>query len=63
MQQAQEYIKERGFKEATVGADINEVELQGLYQRWGFTDLVKEVPAQVVDTHKHPTYFLYKKKL
>lgn len=63
MRQVQERIKARGFTSATVGADVDEEELQALYQRWGFTDLVKGVPQQQIDGHTHPTYFLYKKRL
>ncbi len=54
-------IKQKGFKEITIGAYIHEPEIQNLYNKWGFTKKIKER----VDTSEgsEQPYILFLKNL
>lgn len=54
-------IKEKGFKEVTIGAYIHEPEIQKLYNKWGFTEKIKE-GVDTSDGSEQP-YILFLKKL
>ncbi len=56
-----ERIKEKGFSEVTIGAYKHEPEIQKLYEKWGFTEFVKEAIEETTDGK--PTYLLFLKKL
>jgi len=56
-----ELIKEKGFKEVTIGAYIHEPEIENLYKKWGFTEKIKE-GIDTSDGSEQP-YILYLKKL
>lgn len=58
--EAFELIKKKGYKEATIGAYKHETEIQNLYNKWGFTEKVKEK----IDTDGNgEEYILFLKKL
>lgn len=42
MNYALQHIRERGFTEATIGAYTHEPHIQELYNKWGFTEKIKE---------------------
>jgi len=56
-----EIIKEKNFKEVTIGAYVDEPRTQKLYNRWGFTEQIKEC----IDTYNgnRSCYILLLKKL
>lgn len=43
MERALQSIRQKGYTEATIGAYADEPHLRHLYQKWGFTQFVKEV--------------------
>lgn len=61
MQRVLERIKEKGFHEVTIGAYHHEPEIQALYQKWGFTEFVKEGIEET--TEGKPRFLLFLKKL
>ncbi len=56
-----ERIKENGFTEVTIGAFKHDLEIQKLYERWGFTELIKEAIEE--STEGKPKFLLFLKKL
>jgi|SaaInlStandDraft_4_1057021.scaffolds.fasta_scaffold152120_1 ribosomal protein S18 acetylase RimI-like enzyme len=56
-----ELIKDKGFKEVTIGSYKHEPEIQTLYKKWGFTERIKEG----VDTSdgSEREYILFLKRL
>ena len=64
-------IKDKGFKEVTIGADNNDGErLTFMYKSWGFSELVKlqNIDYHYIDKDNKPTYYeepygLYLKRL
>lgn len=61
MQRVLERIKEKGFNEVTIGAYHHEPEIQALYQKWGFTEFVKEAVEET--TEGQPRFLLFLKRL
>lgn len=41
MKRVLERIKERGFTQASIGADDYDAKLMPMYQKWGFTQIIK----------------------
>lgn len=61
MQRVIERIKEKEFTEVTIGAYKHEPEIQELYEKWGFTEFIKEAVEET--TEGKPTYLLFMKRL
>jgi GNAT superfamily N-acetyltransferase len=61
MERVIERIKEKAFNEVTIGAYKHDLEIQKLYEKWGFTEFVKE--AVDVFTEGKPSYLLFMKRL
>jgi GNAT superfamily N-acetyltransferase len=61
VKRALKMIKANDFNEVTIGAYTNEPEIQQLYNKWGFTELVKE-STEVMEGKKR-TYILLLKHL
>lgn len=61
MQAVLRRIKDKGFKEVTIGAYAHEENIQKLYKKWGFTTFVKEEWEEAPE-HKEK-YFLYLQSL
>lgn len=61
MKRVIERIKAKGFTEVTIGAYKHEPEIQKLYQKWGFTELIKEAIEET--TEGKPSYLLFMKRL
>lgn len=53
-------VKERGYKEATIGADNDDAErLTCMYKSWGFSKLAKlqNTDYHYIDKNNNPTYY------
>ncbi len=61
MERVIERIKEKGFTEVTIGAYKHEPQIQKLYEKWGFTEFIKEAVEE--STEGKPTYLLFMKRL
>ncbi len=61
MESVIERIKENGFSEVTIGAYAHEPEIQKLYEKWGFTEFVKEAIEET--TEGKPKFLLFLKKI
>ena len=71
MQKVLQRVKEKGFREATIGADNDNADkLTRMYNSWGFSELVKlqHTDYHYLDKNSSPVYYevpygLYLKKL
>lgn len=61
MQRVLERIAKKGFSEVTIGAYHHEPQIQALYQKWGFTEFVKEGIEE--NTEGKPRFLLFLKRL
>ena len=55
-------IREKGFTRATIGADDSDPKLAVMYQKWGFTNRIREDAFDFIDddgTPVHDTYVLF----
>jgi len=53
-------VKERGFSEATIGADNDDAErLTCMYKSWGFSELIKlqNIDYHYIDKNNSPTHY------
>lgn len=53
-------VRERGFREATIGADNDDAErLTCMYKSWGFSELIKlqNTDYHYLDKNNNPTYY------
>lgn len=60
MQRVLSRVKERGFVEATIGADNDDIErLTIMYKSWGFSELVKmqNTDYHYIDKNNKPVYY------
>ena len=60
MMRVLERVKEKGFKEVTIGADNDNAErLIAMYRSWGFSELVKlqNTDYHYLDENNQPTYY------
>lgn len=60
MQRVLQRIIEKGFSEATIGADNDNTEkLTSMYKSWGFSKLIKlqNFDYHYIDTNNNPTYY------
>ena len=61
MEEVLKFIKSNGFSEVTIGAYKDEPHLKTLYEKWGFTEFIKEVLEETDEYSKY--YELYLQKL
>lgn len=60
MQRVLRRVKERGYIEATIGADNDDAErLTYMYKSWGFSELIKlqNTDYRYIDKNNNPTYY------